>query len=71
MITCPKCTQQNYDSDATCRACGLQLKETGNDINPPTAKRGLTVRHIIGLIGCAILFIYIAYRVMSALNTLP
>jgi uncharacterized membrane protein YvbJ len=71
MITCPRCTQQNDESDINCRACGLQLKGSVDDSNSSTGKRRLPIRLIVGLIGCAILFIYIAYRVNSALNGLP
>jgi hypothetical protein len=36
-----------------------------------TGKKPFPIKLIVGLIGCAILFAYIGYRVMSALNALP
>lgn len=71
MVNCPKCTQQNDDDAMYCQACRLPLKENAPELPSTTGRRGLSIRHIIGIIGCIALFVYIAYRVMSALNALP
>lgn len=70
MVNCPKCTQPNDDSAMYCVACNTPLKDNA-PVLPAMPTRRLSIRRIVGLIGCAALFIYIAYRVMSALNALP
>ena len=70
MIACPRCTQQNDESDTNCRACGLQLRDPVSG-SSTVVKRGLSIKHIIGLIGCVILLLYIAYRIASVLGALP
>jgi len=71
MTLCMKCSQQNDDTVVNCISCGNQLRDPAEASVPNVVQKRFPLRMVIGIVGCIILFLYIAYRISEAMNALP
>ena len=66
-----KCSQQNDDTVVNCISCGNPLRDPAAPSPSNVVQKRFPLRMVIGIVGCIILFLYIAYRISEAMNALP